>query len=414
MKQRKRMGRRPTTIAVAGLALVCGAGAASSPAGAQGLAQEVTVRLGSEVVTNPYLEEGDQGVSVNGTAEIRPRLAYADSITQFDLEAFARGSAYVDKYDFEDNYGASASVSQRLSEQLKVLMSASFQSTVSQPYAGLWPVDGGVAIPGEPSIPQTPGDVTVLGQRGRTTSISARAGAEYALDARNQLAFDGSYRTVSLTQVGAEEYDIAGFEGRYTRVVDARTSVGVTAGYRLFDYQDAGLADAHSFSLLGSVSLLLDQAWTLSASGGVERTRLDQTPAAAAYTRTSFTGSASLCRADSREQFCLNYSRQSEPTSYAGIRNSDAVGVSYNRRLTEYDSVTLGGTYSRNGGFGSGLSALPATSLVGVRGGFNHRFGERLTGYVEASVDRLYRRDLSIDPRVRLGAGISYVFGRSG
>jgi len=88
--------------------------------------------------------------------------------------------------------------------------------------------------------------------------------------------------------------------------------------------------------------------------------------------------------------------------------------VSYNRRLTEYDSVTLGGTYSRNGGFGSGLSALPATSLVGVRGGFNHRFGERLTGYVEASVDRLYRRDLSIDPRVRLGAGISYVFGRSG
>jgi hypothetical protein len=412
MKQRKRIRRRPTTIAVAGLALACGAGLAS-PASAQGLTQQVTVRVGSELVNNPYLEDNDQGVSVNGTAEIRPRLAYADSITQFDLEAFARGSVYADKYDFEDNYGASANISQRLSEQLTVLMSGSFISTASHAYAGLWP-GGGIGVPGEPSLPQVPGDVTVLGQRGRTTSISARAGAEYAIDSRNQLGFDGSYRTVSLTQAGAAEYDVAGFEGRYNRVIDERTSVGLVAGYRLFDYREADRGDANSLSLMGSLSLLLDEAWTLSASGGIERTRLEQTPLALAHTRTSFTGSASLCRSDSRESFCLNYNRQAEPTSYAGIRNSDAVGLSYNRRLSEYDSVTLGGTYSRNSGFASGMSAIPATTLYGVRGSFDHRFSERLSGYVEASFDRLDRRDISIEPRARLGAGISYVFGRGG
>jgi hypothetical protein len=413
MTRRARIGRRPTTIAVAGLALAGGAGIAS-PASAQGLSQQVTVRVGGEVASNPYLEENDQGASVSGTAEIRPRLTYANSVTQFDLEAFARGNAYVDKYEFEDNYGASANISQRLSEKLTILMNGSFFSTASHAYAGLSPIDGGVPGPGQPTFPQVPEDVTVLGQRGRTASASFRADAEYVIDARNQLGFEGNYRTLSLTQPGAAEYDVAGFQGRYNRVVDERTSVGLVAGYRLFDYHDADRADAKSASLLGSISLVLDQAWTLSASGGIERTRIDALPTAAAHTRTAFTGSASLCRGDSRERFCVNYNRQSEPTSYAGIRNSDAVGLSYNRQLSEYDSVTLGGTYSRNGGFASDFNAPSGTTLYGVRGSFDHRFNERLSGYLEASVDRLDRRDLSIDPRARVGAGISYVFGRAG
>jgi hypothetical protein len=410
MRARVPRGRRRAPIAAVGLALACGAGAAS-PADAQTLTQSVTVRVGGEVVTNPYLEDVDQGASVAGTAEIRPRLSYSDSITQFDLNAFARGSAYADKYDFEDNYGVSANVSQRLSERLRLSMNAGIFSTVSQSYAGLWPVDGGVVTPGEPSIPQMPDDVTLLGRRGRTTSISAGASAEYTLDAYNQLAFNGSYRTMSLTQVGAAEYDVAELGGRYNRVVDERTSVGLVAGYRVFDYKEAGIADARSASLLGSLSLVLDQAWTLSASGGVERTRLEATPLVAASTNTSLTATASLCRADSREKFCFDYSRQSEPTSYAGIRTSDRVGLSYNRRLSAYDSVTLGGSYSRNGG---GFATGPGTSLLGVRGSFDHRFGERLSGYVEASYDRPHRRNLSIEPRARVGAGISYVIGRRG
>jgi hypothetical protein len=414
MRLRERTRRRPTPIAVAGLVLACAAGAAF-PAGAQTLTQEVSVRMGGEVVNNPYLEEDSQGVSVAGTAEIRPRLSYDDSVTRFDLEAFARGSAYVDKYDFEDNFGGSANVSQRLSERLKLLMGGSVLSSESQSYSGLWPSAGGIAGPGEPSIPQVPGDVTVLGQRGRTTSISGRVGGEYTLDARSQLALNGSYRTIFLTQLGAEEYEVAELQGSYNRSIDERTGVGLVAGYRLFNYREAGLADARSASLLGSLSLLLGQAWTLEASAGVERTRLEGTPTAAASTRTAFTASGTLCRRDARERFCLDYSRQSQPTSYAGISNSDLLGLSYNRRLSEYDSITLGGTYSRNGGGSvSGLSVIPATTLYGVKASFDHRFSERLSGYVETAYDRLHRSDISIEPRARLGAGISYVFGRRG
>lgn len=411
MTARRQTGFRPATLAAIGLVLAC---AAASSAGAQGLTQQVTVRVGGEVATNPYLESADDGVSVAGTAEVRPRLAYADSITRFDLEAYAQGHAYADKYDFEDNYGASANVSQRMSERLTLSMSGGISSTLAQSFGGFWPTGGGAPVPGEPSLPQVPGDVTVLGQRGRTTTISARAGAEYALDAYNQLSFDGSYRTMLLTQLGADEYTVTGLQGRYTRVVDERTSVGLIAGYRLSDYKEAGLADARSLSLLGSLSLVLDPSWTLTASGGIERTRIEDTALTAASSKTAFTANASLCRSDSRERFCLDYSRQSEPTSYAGMRSSDIVGLAYSRQLTEQDSVTLGGIYSRNGGFEPGLGGIPATTLIGVRGGFDHRFNQRLSGYVEASFDRLHRDDLSIEPRARVGAGISYVFGRQG
>jgi hypothetical protein len=165
---------------------------------------------------------------------------------------------------------------------------------------------------------------------------------------------------------------------------------------------------------MGSHSQQLDHAWSLSASGGAERTRIEDTALAPASTKTSITASASLCRRDTRESFCLDYNRQSEPTSFAGIRTSDALGLSYDRQLTAYDSVTLGGSYSRSGGPNSGVSGIPATTLIGVRGSFNHRFSERLSGYVDASFDKLRRSDLSIQPRARVGAGISFVFGRRG
>jgi len=412
MSRRVRTGRRLAAIAVTGCALVC-TGAIASPAGAQALTQEVAVRLGGEVATNPYLDESDSGVTVAGTAEVRPRLSFDNSVTRFDLEAYAQGRAYADKYDFEDNYGVAASVSQRMSDRLSLSLNGSVDSTVAQGGQGWWSGIGG-GVEG-PTFPQVPGDVTVLGRRGRTTSIAGSARADYSIDAYNQISVNGGYRTMSLTQLGASEYSVANVGAQYNRVISERTSVGLVAGYRLFDYKDSALADARSLSLLGSISLVLAEAWTLEASAGVERTRNEQTLLSPAFTHTGFTASASLCRRDSRESICLDYSRQSEPTSFAGIRTSDLLGLAYSRQLTPYDSFTLGANYSRSGGgLGTGPGNIPPTTLAGVRGGLDHRFSQRLSGYVEASLDRLRRRDISIDPRARLGVGIRYLFGRIG
>ena len=96
MTVRAKVGSRAATAAVAGWAAACGAAFPTS-ALAQTVTQEVAVSVGGSVATNPYLEDNDPGASVGGTVEIRPRLTYDTSVTRFDLEAFAQGTAFVDK-----------------------------------------------------------------------------------------------------------------------------------------------------------------------------------------------------------------------------------------------------------------------------------------------------------------------------
>lgn len=396
-------------IALVGIALGCGAASAN----AQSVVQEVVVSLGTEVATNPYLDETDQSASIAATAEIRPRLSYDTSVTQFDLEAFARGSAFAENYGFQDNYGASARVRQRATEQLSLLLDAGVTSTDSP--ADMWWATGEGSVPGGPSIPLPPTeDVTVLGQRGRTTSIFGGVGIEYAATARDLFALSGDYRDVSLSHAGAEDYTVAEVEGRYSRVVDERTTLGLVTSYRRFNYDGDMRSDSESLAVLASFSLRLDRTWMLSGAAGIDRTRTDAGLTTPSSTNTSFSGNASLCRRDVRETFCVDYVRQSQPTGYSGLRNTDTIAASYSLQASEYDSVTLSGNYSRDSSVGSGPALSPDTKFAGVSGSYQHRFSQRLSGYVEASLDRLHRGGVALDPRARVGAGIRYSFGRIG
>jgi hypothetical protein len=406
------MARLASSTAVAGVALLCG-GAFPLSAGAQTVTQEIVVSVGGTVASNPYYDEADAGASVGGTFEIRPRVTYDTSITRFDLEAFAQGTAFVEDYGFEDNYGAFANINHRASERLSLQVNAGATSTASPIYNELWTTGGLGAGPDEPLPPAPFDDITVLGQRGRNTSISAGAGGEYIIDAQNRLAFAGSYETVMLTHPGAEDYDVAQVNGRYSRVLNERATVGLAAAYQQFNYDDALVPDGRTMSVLGSLTLRLDEVWTLSADAGVQRTRLEAGATAPAFNNTSLTANASLCRNDQREGFCVNFSRESRPTAYAGVRSTNAGSFSYRLRTSEYGSLTLGGGYSRSSGLDGGLAAVPATSLVSVRGGYEHRLNERLSGYVEASGDRLRGSTISSDPRARFGIGIRYRFGRA-
>lgn len=407
------MARLAGTTAVACVALACG-GAISSSVLAQTVSQEMVVSVGGTVASNPYYDEADAGTSVGATVEVRPRVTYDTSVTRFDLEAFAQGTAYAENYGFEDNYGAFANIDHRASERLSLNVNAGVTSTASPVFDELWATGGPGAAPGEPVPPVPVDDVTVLGQRGRTTAISVGAGADYTIDAQNQLGFSGSYETVSLTHPGAEDYDIAEANARYSHVLNERATIGLAAGYQQFNYDDPLVPDARTMSLLGSLSLRLDEAWTLSADAGVQRTHLEAGVTAAEFDSTSLTANANLCRNDQREGFCVSFSRESRPSAYAGVRSTNAANFSYNLRVTEYDSLTLGGGYSRGSALDdAGVGATPATSLVSVRGGYERRFNQRLSGYVEASADRLRGSGISSDPRWRTGVGIRYHFGRS-
>lgn len=396
--------------AAASGALACGL-ALAYPAGAQVVTQEMLVSTSATVATNPYLQDTDEGASVGATVEIRPRLSYDTSVTQLSLEGFAQATAYAAHYGVEDNYSVAGSLRHRPSEQLTVLANLGF-SSYGSPQVGAFLDTGGGATPSEPVPPPPPvDDITVLGQRGRTNSISAGAGVEYAVDSLNSLALHGSYRKELPTYAGAADYEVRGIQGRYDRVLNERTTIGLVTSYQQFDYQE-GQPDSRSISAEGSLSLQLTEGWSLSGSAGIQNTRVEESLVSPVFTNTSFTASAGLCRQDPRENLCLSYTRQSLPTSYAGVRISDAVALSYSVRVSEYDTVALGGSYSRNSSLG-GIDD-PSVTQAGVRGSFERRFNERFTGYVEGSLDRSRGGAMSIDPRARVSAGVRYLFGRNG
>jgi len=406
------MGGQATAIALAGFALTIAA--APTAATAQTVVKEVVVSVGGEATRNPYFEQVDQGTSVAATAEIRPRLSYDTSVTRFDLEAFARGSAYVEKYGLEDDYGVSGRVRHRASERATLTANAGI-SSLDSPASALWSrVDPG-AIPGAPVLPGLPiDDVTVIGQRGRTTTISAGAGVDYVISPRDQIGISGNYQNMTMSHAGATDYQTLGASGRYDRVLSQYVTVGLIANYRSFNYDDVTSPDGESMSLMGSFSLKIAEGWSLQGAAGLERTETKAAGLMPARSNTGYSGNASVCRRDLRETFCLDYSRQSQPTGYAGIRRSDMVSFAYSYRASEYDSITLGATYSRDSDDGAIGSLIPATTLIGVRGGYERRFSPRLVGYVDASVDDLRRTGASYDARARVGAGIRYIFGRTG
>jgi len=395
-------------------ALACGLLASPAAVSAQRLTGEVVVEAGGAVVDNPYLDESDSNVTASGTVQVRPRLTYDSSVTQVDLTALAQGKAYADRYDFEDNYGVSVGISHRASERIQLRATGAFTSSVargSDLFPRVFPGDG-------PALPETPGplpidDITTLGQRGRTNALSLGSGVDYTIDARNRLTFDNTYQRLTFDQPNASDYSIFQGEARYTRVLTESTSVGAIVGYQISDYTDPLTSDARTVLGLASVSHRLDEAWSLSASLGVNRTRSEGTVGRPSRTATTLASRATVCRRDSREALCIEFRRQPQPAAFGGVRNSTAASVNYNYRLSERETITLGGSYSRTGGFDDAVAPLQPATFVGVRGRYDRRLSQRLTAYAEASVDRIYRSDLSVEPRKRIGVGISYTFGRT-
>lgn len=397
----------------AAAAIACGLLAWPSVGAAQAVTGEVVVEAGGAVVDNPYLDEDDSNVTAAATIEVRPRLTYDNSVTQVDLTALAQGKAYADRYDFEDNYGVSLGLSHQASERVIVRATGAFRSSVARAsdlFPGVFPEDG-------PALPEAPGplpidDITTLGQRGRTNALSLGTGVDFTLDSRNRLTFDNTYQRLSFDQPNASDYSIFQGEGRYTRILTEQTSVGAIVGYQISDYTDPLTSDARSVMGMLSVSHRLDEAWSLTASAGLNRTRSDGTATRPSRGVTTFASRATVCRRDSREALCLEFRRQPQPAAFGGVRNSTSATVNYSYRLSERETITLGGSYSRTAGFDDAVIPLPSATFAGVRGRYDRRLSQNLSAYAEASVDRVYRSDLSVEPRKRFGIGISYTFGR--
>lgn len=397
--------------------------AVAGGAAAQEMRGGVDVSLGAEVISNPYLAQVDTGAAAAATMEVRPWLRESDGLTAFDLRGYARLRQYSRYHGLEDDYGASAGISHRANERLTLSGNARLSSTVSRGgFAAIVPPDSIGTPGGGVGVPPPPGpideifdpDVTLLGQRGRATTISAGMGASYIMDERHSGGVNFHFRDASYDVPGAQEYQSYGASAHVTRILNERTNIGTEVSYTKTDYAGPGSGDAESIVAFGTLSHRMDEVWTLQASAGAAFTQTDPTPAIPRRKVTTLATNASLCRRYSEGSFCLGYSRLPQPTGYGGVRTTDALSMNYSRRLSERDSVSATVGYSHVGA---------AAALVGNRFGkveyvsasamFSRVFNERLSGFVRTTSHRSFYSGRTVDPSVSLSAGVTVRLGRT-
>lgn len=389
--------------------------AISGPASAQEILTGMDIRLGVEASKNPYLEQGDTEVTGAVLAEFRPWLRQQSGRTTLDIEGSVQARQYSSRYGFEDNYRASARISHRASERLSLTAGTSISSSVAR-------LDGldrlgssppvGPSLPVNPVSPILPDDYTVFGFRGRTTVADIVLGAQYALDARRSIGLDLDFQDLSYERANTSDFRTYGAQGRFSQVVNETTSIGVIAGYRKTDYRRQLSGDATTLTAMGNVNHRLDTRWTLDASLGASRTKVDATPLAPSGSWTSLSAQASLCRRDDRGNFCVDYRRSPQPSGLGSVRNTDLAGATYYRRLSERDRLSLGGSYSRSSGT-TGLSVVePTVEYLSANASFERDFHQRLTGFVSASASKVWHEGISVEPSINVGAGIVLRLGQ--
>lgn len=388
--------------------------ATSGAAGAQDVRTGADIHLGGEVAKNPYLEQGNAEVTAAALVEFRPWLRQENALTTLDIEGSIQARQFTSHYGLEDNYRASMRVGHRASDRLMLTGGAGFSSTESRRGGsfGRFEIDPNLVGPPLVPIDPLPDDVTVLGIRGRTTTADAILGANYAIDARRSVSVGVDFRDVSLNHANAVDYRTYGAQTRFNQLIDEATSVGIIFGYREIDYRSALGGDAETISAMGALSHRLDERWSLNASLGASRTSIEAGGGLPSRTWTSLTAQISLCSRDEYGSICIDYQRQPQPSGLGTVRTSDILGLSFSRRLSASDRVSLGASYSRNGGATGFAGAHPSIELVSARAMYTRDFNERLSGFLSASTSRISRADIALEPNVNVGAGIIIRLGQ--
>lgn len=396
-----------------GLALLAGV---SSAAGAQQTQTGLLVSTGGSVETNPYNDPNVDGAAVAATAEIQPLLRVQDETTTIDLRGSAQFRQFFRRYGLEDSYGFNAGSTSRVSERLTLRTRGAFNYTDGS-YGGfgrpgISPADPTVPLPELPPPGPTWGltDVSLLGQRTRTTAFDFGTGADAQLTAYSRVSLDVDGRTMRFKNRGFGDYNNVSAEMNYSHRLSELTSVGLIGSVSRTDYRGAQAGDARVYSIMGSVERRLGANWNLSASGGMSFTKSAQTVGLPDINTSAFTARLRFCRQGEFSQFCVNANRSPEPTADGGVRVSNAISVDYSLRVAERDRLSLAGSFARTGAGRAAGMTLPAIEFVSASARYDRDISQKLTAFVSANLSKVFARP-SRDANVGVNAGVQFRFG---
>lgn len=385
------------------------AGAAALLLASPTLAQtgsDVSVTASTAYDSNPFLAFGGDTEVASFRLELAPSIYRSDGISSLKVSGRVEHVEYMRLYDSAQNLSANVSASHRINERLDVSAVVAISSNVSTTdFAG--PIGGGEELgPGDLPLP-VDNDITLLGDRQRRNSAAADASLRYTPSEFDEIRWSSSVRASRYGSARLQDSDYASQRLAYSRRINSGFTIGGLVDASVSNFKDGRIGDAKTLSPQLSVSAMLGTRLQASGSFGLSFTRTEL--AAGRDTSTAITGNASLCYKGSLSNFCLTGLRQVLPSAIGGVRKQTSIGTTYSLRLSERETVQLGGNYST----ASAPLAGPGGDFESIRGyaRYERRLNERTrlfasAGYSDTSDDLGVRRS-----NVQGAVGITFKFG---
>lgn len=293
--------------------------------------------------SNPFLSDADSPEAVSVRLQLNPSITRSDGRSSFRASGRVEHIEYLGNYGSLQNFGADLSGLHKLNERLEANFAALFRSDILATDLTN-PLSTGEGL--DPGIPVVPGgnDVTILGQRQRRTQYGADTGLTFRPSERDEVRWGFAWRSDRFGSDSLSDSDFFSQQLRYSRQVNGDLAVGAIVDASIIDFTNGTFGDAQTLTPQALVVLSLSERLKATGSLGFALTRVE-TPAGNETTR-AVAGNLALCYEGERSNLCLNGARQVLPSAIGGARVQTTAGLSYSLRLSERESLQLGGNYS--------------------------------------------------------------------
>jgi hypothetical protein len=391
------------------LTLVAGAAATSPllcPVAQAGPAYGVGLSGRSEYSTNPFLTDTTKADALRVDISVEPFLRIETARTNLRIGATLSRSEYSRIYNSSTDYSLQGDVSRVLSSRANLHGGLGFSSNSTGDYR-----PQSVDVTGNPSPLPIPTDITLVGFQDRRNSFRGALGVGYTISPRDSLSLDYSAVLVrqpnapSINGVRQGEYTSISQSFGYSRVINARLNVGASVGVNRTNYYRTPFGDSTVITPSLTGSWRLPGRFTVSGSVGMSILR--QITFFGPNTSRNLAGSLSVCRNETRDQFCFSGSRDVSPSSLGSARKTLSLGSTYNYQLSSRDTVSFSGNYVQSDEPFVG----PVAKVTYVTGGMN--FKRSFSGRFGLDVGAGFKSSSFLSRRsdANVSIGISYLLG---
>ena len=321
---------------------------------------------------NPFASTGGDTSSGFGEVDIAPNLQFVQPRSTVTLSGDVNVQQYFRRYSSSENYRVSLDYRGTPTERLTTHARIDYLNAIIGSYGGfnsVGPIDpaSGITLPVN--------DLALFGTRDRRQNLHGGADFTDALSSRDSISgsvFGDVTRYRSFSGLG--DYDGGGGTLGYSRQVSQEIRVGLQGSGNVYNYRGQR-GTTRAYSIEGTVSAKPNERWTVDGRLGVS---FVDSNTLGSTRKTSLSGDLNLCRRGPLTLFCVDVSRQVRPTGFNGTQYVSAVSANWNYQLSERDTVTLTGNYSRENGAQSVLLPSLRTRYFGGSAGYARRVSERL------------------------------------